>query len=575
MAEQGWATSPLKLGPRMSNTFDPYRTWLGIPRSQQPPNHYALLGIGLYEDDPEVISNAADRQVAHVRSFHVGPHSELSQRLLNELAGARLCLLNPKRREQYNAELAARLPAAVPTQHDSGDVLNVAPFDRGVEGGLPSQATTPLRHVSGGVPSASRNSARAPILLEQPDQGPQPIWHSRLDDVPLEPASTRAQRGVILGAAAVMLGAVLFAMNLTWPQSNQSRADRGLGDRDLAAAREPSPGGPTLDEQPQGDEQPRQPTQNAPPPPQRAGPGESLPAKPPTETQRPEFPPRTWPPRNAPPSNEPPGKEPPSTEPQPDEPPPGEPKDSSPTKPSGQTASFDKIVLPSGAVLSKDEIQVTPNEIAQFKSSMGETPFRHLYPDGSLAGQYAWNEGKLHGWALTVYENQQPLLLAQYNESRREGPLRIWNEYGTISYFGEFKNGEPHGLKCLFEQGMPWLVEECNLGDLQARYRIDWREGTPTIVEIVGGGELTDPLTAAAVEALAALEENLALRERSIRVDFTKWYRKNRDALRAEIAARLHQVQRQNRAERKRLRDEENEKRNRALRDEWLRNNRQ
>ena len=44
----------------MAEAFDPYRKWLGIPVQDQPPNHYRLLGIELFEADPDVISNAAD-----------------------------------------------------------------------------------------------------------------------------------------------------------------------------------------------------------------------------------------------------------------------------------------------------------------------------------------------------------------------------------------------------------------------------------------------------------------------------------------------------------------------------------
>jgi len=87
------------------STFDPYRVWLGIPPEEQPPNHYRLLGIGLFESEPEVIANAADRQMRHVRSFQSGRHSKLSQRLLNELSKARLCLLDPVRKTAYDEQL--------------------------------------------------------------------------------------------------------------------------------------------------------------------------------------------------------------------------------------------------------------------------------------------------------------------------------------------------------------------------------------------------------------------------------------------------------------------------------------
>ena len=99
--------------------FDPYRKWLGIPPSEQPPNHYRLLGIGLFESDQDVISNAADRQMAHVRTFQSGKYSTLSQRILNELSGARVCLLDAEQRVAYETRLRAELAAtaaATPAQ---------------------------------------------------------------------------------------------------------------------------------------------------------------------------------------------------------------------------------------------------------------------------------------------------------------------------------------------------------------------------------------------------------------------------------------------------------------------------
>lgn len=89
----------------MEQDFDPYLKWLGVRSEERPPNHYALLGIGLFEDDPEAIANAADRQMAHVRTYQAGKHSALSQRLLNELATARICLLNPARKTAYDSTL--------------------------------------------------------------------------------------------------------------------------------------------------------------------------------------------------------------------------------------------------------------------------------------------------------------------------------------------------------------------------------------------------------------------------------------------------------------------------------------
>ncbi len=85
--------------------FDPYYQWLGIPPAEQPPNHYRLLGIQLFEKNREVIQSAADRQMVHLRSFQNGPRTAQSQKLLNEVAAAKLRLLSPDKRAAYDAAL--------------------------------------------------------------------------------------------------------------------------------------------------------------------------------------------------------------------------------------------------------------------------------------------------------------------------------------------------------------------------------------------------------------------------------------------------------------------------------------
>ena len=91
----------------MSDSFAPYHVWLGIPPSEQPPNHYRLLALAMFEDTPEVIENAADRQMAHVRRAASGRHAQRSQEILNEISKARRCLLSPTDKQEYDAVLRA------------------------------------------------------------------------------------------------------------------------------------------------------------------------------------------------------------------------------------------------------------------------------------------------------------------------------------------------------------------------------------------------------------------------------------------------------------------------------------
>jgi hypothetical protein len=84
-----------KLSQNAPSMFDPYHKWLGIPPKDQPPNHYRVLGIDLFGSDPEVIDAAANRQMAYLQQRATGGHAALSQKLLNEVAAARLCLFDP------------------------------------------------------------------------------------------------------------------------------------------------------------------------------------------------------------------------------------------------------------------------------------------------------------------------------------------------------------------------------------------------------------------------------------------------------------------------------------------------
>lgn len=105
--------------------FDPYYKWLAIPPEEQPPNHYRLLGISLFENDADVIQAAADQRMSHLRTYQSGQHSSLSQKLLNEVAGAKLCLLSAGKKAIYDAILHEdlRLRQDGGTQ-DEGELLD-------------------------------------------------------------------------------------------------------------------------------------------------------------------------------------------------------------------------------------------------------------------------------------------------------------------------------------------------------------------------------------------------------------------------------------------------------------------
>lgn len=98
----------------MADTFDAYHKWLGIAPSQQPATHYRLLGIEAFESDADVIEAAANQRMSYLQDFTTGPHVATAQKILNEIAAARRCLLNAEARATYDEQLKQTTAAMDP-----------------------------------------------------------------------------------------------------------------------------------------------------------------------------------------------------------------------------------------------------------------------------------------------------------------------------------------------------------------------------------------------------------------------------------------------------------------------------
>ena len=89
----------------MAKDFDPYHKWLGIAPEERLPTYYRLLGLNLFESDPDVIEAAADRQMTYLQEVSEGSEVAQAQKLLAEVAEARICLLNQEKKSAYDARL--------------------------------------------------------------------------------------------------------------------------------------------------------------------------------------------------------------------------------------------------------------------------------------------------------------------------------------------------------------------------------------------------------------------------------------------------------------------------------------
>lgn len=205
----------------MAEPFDPYYRWLAIPPKDQPPHHYRLLGLELFESDPVVIEMAADRQMTYVRTFQTGRFSDVSQKLLNEIAAAKVMLLDSGRRATYDDALRSSLEPAAPAAAPAATpppmpAASPPPIGMASFGGvppmpgfpppappmpMPTAALAPMSPVAA-PPAPARPVARPRPVVNEDGEVETPFWR--------EP-STLVSMGVMTVALVTVLAFVLFS----------------------------------------------------------------------------------------------------------------------------------------------------------------------------------------------------------------------------------------------------------------------------------------------------------------------------------------------------------------------------
>ena len=145
--------------------IDPYYEWLGIPPKEHPPNHYRLLGLELFEENRGVIDTAANRQMSFIKQYQAGADSDLTEKLLNELATARICLLSPAAKKAYDQRLRAKLEAQTPSATATGFAS---------EDHLPHGNSVPCPSIAPGLSSPITRADAAALTKCDYHQGAEP-----------------------------------------------------------------------------------------------------------------------------------------------------------------------------------------------------------------------------------------------------------------------------------------------------------------------------------------------------------------------------------------------------------------
>jgi len=143
----------------MPDDFDPYWEWLGIAPYYRPPNHYQLLGLPELESDLQAIAQAADARMVEIRKYQMGPRGRFTQKLLNELAAARVCLLNAPSKSAYDTGL---LQKRYPTAPSAYPLTGYAPAPPAVAPPRPAAPPVPMA-----VPMSPQPVAAATAEIDQ------------------------------------------------------------------------------------------------------------------------------------------------------------------------------------------------------------------------------------------------------------------------------------------------------------------------------------------------------------------------------------------------------------------------
>jgi hypothetical protein len=524
--------------------FDPYHKWLGIPPQHQPPDSYRLLGLEVFESDRDVIRAAAERQTAHIHKYKIGPQSEHSQRLLNEIARARVCLLDPASKAEYDRALRQtanhrRTPdiAAPPVAPPP-----VAPphIQLAADPQIPADALP--------IPDATNDSQSI-----VPVPGPADFaFRSR------KPYRRKEGPAWGLAIAICVVGAVLAAIAIKKLADN-TQAETANIKQEIKTVPRDEPVRPTRPK--------LKPPVKVPPPPAGRLPipaveelnkaraliviqgivtaqdflQESQSQKEPAmqyillemaieaavkeknreiagmaieetieqyEVDADALRERL---RDIPEIKEPPPAAPPER----------------------PIDAFMRVALPSGKTVSADDLKPLPlKEIREALSANvpnGTTVFvlkrdNNRPPEGLFA---FGNKKEFEGLALVIYPNGRPNVMLSFANNVRNGVLRHWNAEGEIVLFAEFKKGNNLGLTCLCEGDRPILIEEWDTSQKPRSYLIEHiAEGARAIDFDHANAEQRQQMLNAD-DALSQLRADLLKEEFNWKHAFKRWWDKN------------------------------------------------
>ncbi|HUT88730.1 MAG TPA: hypothetical protein VMY37_04495 [Thermoguttaceae bacterium] len=240
-----------------------------------------------------------------------------------------------------------------------------------------------------------------------------------------------------------------------------------------------------------------------------------------------------------------------------------------------QCTTFDRIKLPSGKTLTEAMVRIPK----QWQSELfpSEAPILICqYPNGVIQGVHTYSYGKLNGATAILDDNGKLSTLANYHKGQLDGQLRCWEQRkedeeriakkrgSRLLFFGEYSRGRKNGLSCLFDKGLPWLIQEWDKNTLVDEYLVKFADGKSTVVSWAKlepvGPDLPPKVFEKRIEKmkefvsakrrLRMLELKMQKHEVKIKKEVLTWYRKEDQRIKQTRSARYSVAARQATSER-------------------------
>jgi antitoxin component YwqK of YwqJK toxin-antitoxin module len=417
----------------MAGNFDVYGNWLGIPPKEQPPNFYRLLGIDLFESDPEVIAEAAEQRIQHIRDFQRGEYALLAQKLQKKIISVRDYLLDEGKKTEYDISLKLQLqhkPApAAPQRPAQAQYAKPSPAAPPVQAVQTYQLKSkPVRPVPAPSPNRDTEYSTNPVVIIKETIG----WFREHKKV----TATIIKLGYLTIAAVILIIVVANFQNLMalivgksseLIQSVSSGPEGKPPDRVERKGRAiPGRTGNPANSTP--DSTTAEGTAPAPVPS-----GDAPPAPPPTEPSTE----KTASTETAPPAD----------------------RAATSTAPPAEVETAD---LPSGKVFKARAFKVELSAISDLLKEPGkDDPVLWMYtPFGQISALASHNKGVPNGITIAFYEDRKPKTYVVYADGALDGMLKLWSEKGERVYWCQYEKGARNGFCCYFKDNVMQLILE-------------------------------------------------------------------------------------------------------------------